>query len=138
MHPEPSPESRRRVEEMVSGLPGQSNELAFDEPWEVRAFALVVAAHTNGHYPWAEFQQALIASIKDWEESVGDGTDVRERSWSYYEHWVDAFERVLLSRGAVDAEAVERMTREVLEAPPNRNHHDPHYEPVAVDPALAS
>ncbi|RNM11704.1 nitrile hydratase accessory protein [Nocardioides pocheonensis] len=133
--PQPDPEQRRHIEELVSVLPGRSDHQKFDEPWEVRAFAIVVAAHTSGQYPWSDFQQALIDSIKGWEESAGATGDP---SWSYYEHWVNALEAVLDRRGAVDPAAVELRTREVLAAPPSRNHHDPHYEPVAVHAAVRS
>ncbi|MEH0554035.1 nitrile hydratase accessory protein [Streptomyces sp. B21-101] len=133
MGSQPSPEQRREVEGLVCGLPGRRDQLAFEEPWEVRALALAVAAHKTGQYPWSDFQEALIASIKTWEESVDD---VNDPSWSYYEHWVNAFEAVLDGGGSLDPAAVASRTQQVLDAPPNRNHHDPHYDPVAIDPAV--
>ena len=135
MHSRPSPEQRRQVEDLVRDLPGGPAHVAFDEPWEIRAFALVVAAHTSTQFPWSDFQEALVASISSWEASAADGS---KQPWSYYEHWVNAFERVLDSVRAFDAVAVDNKTQEVLKAPPNRNHHEPHYEPVAVDPAIRS
>lgn len=133
MRSQPDPEQRRAVEALVQDLPGSPESRHFDEPWEMRAFALVVAAHTSGQYPWPDFQQALIASIESWQASADDTS---QPSWSYYEHWLNAFETVLGSRGALDPGAVELRTQEVLDAPPNRNHHDPHYDPVAVEPAI--
>jgi nitrile hydratase len=124
-------ELRRGLDALVGDLPGRSGDLAFDEPWELRAFALVVAAYEAGGYPWGEFQQALIASIRQWEESSA----ATRAPWSYYEHWVRAFEAVLGERGTVDRDAVEVRTCDVLATPRNRNHHEPHYEPIAVDPA---
>lgn len=128
---ESTAEQRRGLDKLVGDLPGRSGDLAFDEPWELRAFALVVAAHEAGGYAWPEFQEALIASIRKWEDSADDaGT-----SWSYYQHWVHALETVLGGRGKVDQDTVDVRTCEVLDAPKNGNHHEPHYEPVAVDPA---
>ena len=45
-------------------LPGEGDQLSFEHPWELRAFALAVAAHNNGYYDWSEFQLALIGSIR--------------------------------------------------------------------------
>ena len=44
-------DARRRVEALVAGLPGgRPGEQAFNEPWEIRAFAMAVAAYNNGQY----------------------------------------------------------------------------------------
>lgn len=130
----PTAEQRREVEALVCDLPGaRHKELAFDEPWQIRAFALAVSAHKAGQYDWATFQGALAASIQRWEAEVGD---VGDSSWSYYEHWVDALESVLSGQGALASSALDARTAEVLAAPPGRNHHEAHLEPVAVDPAV--
>jgi nitrile hydratase accessory protein len=126
---------RREVEELVQDLPSRPPQIVFNEPWEVRAFAIAVAAHKTGHYPWSDFQQALVASIRTWEAS---GPQVGDPPWSYYEHWLNALEAVLDNHGAVAPGAVDRRTQEVLAAPPNRNHHEAQFEPVAVDPAIRS
>jgi nitrile hydratase accessory protein len=120
-------DARRRVEELVCRLPG--GDRAFDEPWEVRAFAMAVAAYHNGQYEWSEFQLSLVDSIKKWE--AGDGTE----PWSYYEHWLEALETVLAGNGALSDAALDDRTRAVLSTPKNANHHEAHREPVAVSPA---
>ena len=120
------------VDGLVKSLPLASDDMAFDEPWQLRAFALAVAAHTSGQYEWSDFQAALIASIKDWESANDAGAE----SWSYFEHWVNAVETVLSNNDLVDPGTLDARVRDVLDAPPNRNHHEPHYEPVAVDPGL--
>ncbi|MCG7634139.1 nitrile hydratase accessory protein [Gordonia McavH-238-E] len=126
---------RQIVEDLVCDLPGgRPEDLAFDSPWEIRAFALAVAAHQGGQYEWAQFQGALIASIQEWESSVEDLSD---ESWSYYRHWVTALEQVLSEIGAVHPGDVAGRTARVLAAPPNRNHHKAILEPVAIDPASA-
>ena len=81
-------DARRRVEALVSGLPVNPAERAFERPWELRAFAMAVAAYHSGQYEWSEFQLSLAASIRAWEQG-GD------EPWAYYEHWLDALETVL-------------------------------------------
>ena len=123
---------RDEIDGLVKSLPLVSDDMAFDEPWQLRAFALAVAAHKSGQYEWADFQGALIASIKEWESENG----VEGGAWSYFEHWVIAVEAVLNESALVDGEALDSRVRQVLDTPANRNHHEPHYEPVAVDPGI--
>ncbi|MCW2720165.1 MAG: hypothetical protein QOG20_84 [Pseudonocardiales bacterium] len=123
-------DARRRVEELVCQLPG--GDRAFNEPWELRAFAMAVAAYHSGQYEWSEFQLSLIDSIKKWEEA---GVSENPAPWSYYEHWLEALETVLAGNGALSDAALDERTKAVLSTPKNANHHEAHREPVAVDPA---
>ncbi len=118
-------DARRRVESLI----GSGEQRAFNEPWEVRAFAMAVAAYNNGQYEWSEFQLSLVNSIKTWEN--GDGAE----PWSYYEHWLEALETVLAGNGALSDAALDEKTKAVLATPKNANHHEAHREPVAIDPA---
>jgi nitrile hydratase accessory protein len=125
-------DARRRVEALVCDLPGGGvDERMFAEPWELRAFAMAVAAYHNGKYEWSEFQLSLVQAIKQWEEGAGG------EPWSYYEHWLTALETVLADNGVLSEAAVDDRTREVLAVPKNANHHEAHREPVAVSPARA-
>jgi nitrile hydratase len=126
---------RRRVEELVCALPAVDPEQrSFDHPWEIRAFAMAVSAHRELGFDWGEFQLALVDSIDGWEES----TRTSDRGWSYYEHWVAALESVLAGLGLLGTEELARQTRDVLAVPANRNHHEAHTEPIAIDPARAT
>lgn len=123
-------DARRRVEALVCDLPGGSDaERSFDHPWELRAFAMAVAAYHSGQYEWSEFQLSLIDSIKKWEVDGGG------EPWSYYEHWLEALETVLAGNGALSDAALDDRTKTVLATPRAANHHEAHREPVAVDPA---
>jgi len=63
----------------------------FDHEWQRRAFGLALALAEFGHYDWADFQQSLIKTIGDWEN-----TEPAERDrWQYYDHWVSALEMVV-------------------------------------------
>ncbi len=131
--PEVLAAARRRVEELVCDLPGASGaELAFEHPWEIRAFAMAVAAHRALGFAWSDFQQALITSIRAWEASATPD------AWSYYEHWVAALEGVLVDGGLIDGAVLDTRTGDVLAVPANRNHHEAHTEPIAIDPARPS
>jgi nitrile hydratase accessory protein len=125
-------DARRRVEALVCDLPGGGvDERLFNEPWELRAFAMAVAAYHSGKYEWSEFQLSLIQAIKQWE-----GGNSGE-PWSYYEHWLTALETVLAENGVLSEAAVDERTKEVLAVPRNANHHKAHREPVAISPAVS-
>lgn len=48
---------------------------------------------------------------------------------------MNALETVLGTAGVVDPAELDARARDVLATPSNRNHHEPHHDPVAVDPA---
>lgn len=73
----------------------------FDQEWQRRAFGLALALSEFGHYDWSDFQQSLIQTIGNWENTAPS----ERGQWEYYDHWVDALHRV------VDE-------NEVLNAPP--------------------
>ncbi len=77
----------------------------FAEPWEARAFAVVVDMSARGLFTWKEFQQLLVGEIRD--------SEGRGECRSYYMSWLCAAERLLEGKGlASDAEIdceVERL-----------------------------
>jgi nitrile hydratase accessory protein len=127
--------TREDLEPLLMGLPHQEalrpegGDVSFETAWEIRAFALAVAAHQSGQYEWPEFQQALIDSIQRWEQS-GVGAP-----WRYYDRWLEALESLMTEAGVVASDEVEDRTRTVLGTPRDAGHHRAHREPVAVDPA---
>lgn len=124
-------DARRRVEELVCDLPGNAGERSFDHPWELRTFAMAIAAYHSGQYEWSEFQLSLISQIREWEAQQVEAAD----PWSYYEHWLSALEDVLGGHGLLSGVALDDRTTSVLATPRNANHHTANPEPVAVDPA---
>lgn len=119
---------RRMVQALVCDLP-INDEPKFASPWELRAFALAVAAFHGGQFQWNEFQNELIASIRTWEAA-----DTAE-PWNYYERWLEALETLLAEKGSLTGDALEQRTRTVLAVPRDSDHHHAHREPVAVSPA---
>jgi len=82
----------------VAALPRQSGELVFHDPWERRVFALAVALCEQGLYTWDEFRERLIAAIAAAEQATGPDTLAAVLP-SYYEHWLAAFEQLLIEKG---------------------------------------
>ena len=122
-------DARRRVEELLVDVPGDGDELRFEHPWELRAFALAVAAHHNGYYDWSEFQLALIGSIRRWEGDEG------QAAWRYYERWLEALETVLSGTGVFEGSELDDLAHIVMTTPRDADHQHARREPVAVDVA---
>ena len=90
----------RQVADMAgpSALPRKNGELVFEDVWEGRAFGLATAMHEGRHFEWDEFRDRLI-------EQIAHGDREGEES-SYYECWLDAFERLLVERGLLSRDEV--------------------------------
>lgn len=117
-----------------STLLGRENQAPFTQPWELRSFAIAVAAHEAGQFEWSEFQGSLIAAIGRWEADRGH----TDEPWNYYEHWVTALESVLVRHGALSSEGLQDRTKAVLSMPRQISYHPATREPIAVDPATHS
>lgn len=126
---------RDRVEKLLPGLPHaeairpDGGQVSFGAAWELRVFALAVAAHRGGRFDWPTFQQALVTAIARWERSDG-GTP-----WRYYDRWLEALEDVLAAAGALDVAELDRRAHTVLATPRDASHQRARREPVVVDPA---
>lgn len=82
-----------------AALPRKNGELVFAAPWEGRAFGIAVLLSEKGAYPWDDFRTHLVHEI-----AHADHT--------YYESWLDALESLLLAKGVVTADEVERRAGE--------------------------
>jgi nitrile hydratase accessory protein len=126
---------RDSVEQLLLALPHQeairpeNGEVSFEKAWEIRAFALAVAAHQNGRYDWEAFQAELIAAIARWEQATED------TPWRYYDRWLDALESLLAEHGLLDQDELDQRTHTVLTTPRDAEHQRAHRHPVAVDAA---
>jgi Nitrile hydratase beta subunit len=68
--------------------PAAGGEPVFAEPWEGRAYGLVLETMDRLGLPWEMFRQRLIAAIADSPERP------------YYASWVTALEALVLDQGA--------------------------------------
>ena len=83
--------------------PRANGELVFTEPWESRAFGVAVALHDAGVVDFEAFRVRLIAEIGTWESTHAPG----DEGYRYYERWLTALERTLLSERIVEPGALE-------------------------------
>jgi len=108
------------VETVLSGAlapPMANGEVLFDAPWQGRAFGMAHSLARAGVYDWDEFRAHLIAVIGGWEREASDDTP-----YQYYDHFLEALERVLAEKGILDAGVLsERM--HVLAARPHGHDH---------------
>ena len=86
----------------------------FAEPWEAQAFALAVSLSERGLFTWSE-----------WTEAVAGATEE-----GYYERWLATLERLVVERGATDAEALA-VHRHAWEHAAART---PHGTPIELTP----
>lgn len=133
MNARPSPDTREQVDSLLDVLPfgdripRRSEDLAFDQAWEIRAFSMTVALHRELGFPWAEFQQQLVEAIRSWEAAHDDLS-----RWSYYERWMAALEELASRKGWVTQAELDSRSRDVLAQPANQHHQHAVREPVAV------
>ncbi|WP_066891696.1 nitrile hydratase accessory protein [Carbonactinospora thermoautotrophica] len=126
-------QDRAKVEQLLdqlpegAAIPKKCGEASFDKAWEIRAFALAVAAHQVGQYEWSEFQRELIGAISRWESTAAD------QPWRYYDRWLEALESLLAASGLVTKSELDDRTRKVLATPRDTSHQHARRDPVAVD-----
>ena len=92
-----------------AAVPRQNGELVFDAPWQSRAFGMVVGLHEQGLFTWNEFKDRLIAAIV---EKPAD--DDASPATVYYRQWVAALESLLLAKGLLNGEALEKRAEELV------------------------
>jgi nitrile hydratase accessory protein len=80
----------------AAALPRRNGELAFEAPWQGRAFAMALAVVERLGLPWSEFQQHLIAEIAARPDTP------------YWECWLAGLERLAVERGVVSTEDLDR------------------------------
>lgn len=118
--------------ELATVLNHREGQAPFNKPWELRAFAVAVAACEAGEFAWAEFQEALTETIKQWEAANPGFT---QDDWRYYEHFVTALEVVLARHDKLSEDGLDQRAKVILETPVHK-HHVAKYDPIMIEPAL--
>ncbi len=105
--PNPSPLSEHSDE---------GSEPAFQAPWEARAFALVNQLTAEQVYTRSEWTDQFVEEISAAEAEPGNTS-------SYYERWVQACEKLLLSKGILSVQSIEQRINDLLIEQENKHGH---------------
>jgi nitrile hydratase accessory protein len=97
--------------------PRSNGELVFAEPWQGRAFGLVMTLTGQGVLPYDAFRDALIARIAAWEADPPAG-----ESYSYYRCWLQALEQVLDERALLPSAQVDERSAAFAVRPAGHDH----------------
>lgn len=92
----------------VASAPRRCDRLSFDEPWQSRAFGMVLAFCEEKTIVFEDFRQSLISTIGTWEKEH----DLHDATWEYYEQWLKAFEALAFQRGFVTQQELDARTAE--------------------------
>ena len=100
------------------------DHVAFSEPWEAQAFAIVISLSDSGYFTWKEWAKTLSETILRAEANGGasDGSD-------YYLNWVTALEQILESKGLADDVTLKNVKDEWEQA----YKLTPHGKPVFLN-----
>lgn len=88
----------------LTGLPQDEQGPVFAAPWQAQAFALVLGLHERGVFGWDEWAAALSQAITQ-AQAQGDA-DLGD---TYYRHWLDALETLLITKGLAGHEQIHAM-----------------------------
>ncbi len=79
------------------------DEIVFKNPWEAKAFALVVHLYQQGHFTWPEWAEQLGIEIK--------AAGVEDDGSQYYLLWLTAAEKLVDAKSiCARAELLDRKT----------------------------
>lgn len=98
----------------------------FAAPWQAHAFALTLALHERGVFSWPQWTAALAAAIAR-AQARGEPDD----GSTYYQHWLDALETLLLARGMADAATLHALEHAWEDAAART----PHGQPIELPPS---
>jgi len=87
--------------------PTPDDRPVFQAPWEARAFALVNQLATDDRYSWTEWTDYLVHEIST-TEKASPGVK------SYYEQWLDAYEKLLVAKGLLTSTEIQAKISELV------------------------
>jgi len=97
----------------------------FSQPWQARAFAMVVRLHEAGLFTWREWADTLGEHIAA-APAAGDP----DNGDTYYAHWLHALEAILTRKAAISADELQRTTHAWSRAA----LRTPHGSPIELRP----
>ena len=123
--PEIDPAAARRATQAVPSIPCDAEGPVFREPWEAQAFAMTLALYDGGLFAWPEWAAILGDEIKK-AQAAGD-PDTGE---TYYQHWLNALERIVAEKAVTDAVTLRRYH----DAWDHAADRTPHGRPIELKP----
>jgi nitrile hydratase accessory protein len=118
-------EAAREAARQVPGVPQDEGGPVFKEPWQARAFVMVLALHDRGLFGWEEWAATLGDEIRK-AQRAGD----QDTGETYYLHWLAALERIVTEKGAATPPLLERY-RHAWDHAADRT---PHGMPIELQP----
>ena len=103
--------------------PSDQDGPVFKAPWEAQAFGMVVALHGQGAFSWEEWAEQLSKEIHK-AQQAGD-PDLGD---TYYTHWLQALEQLLLAKQITNLPEVVARTDQWRQA----YIATPHGQPVEL------
>jgi nitrile hydratase accessory protein len=107
----------------IPGVPRDADGPVFREPWEAQAFAMTLALYERGLFTWPEWAATLADEIKK-AQAAGD-PDTGE---TYYQHWLNALERMVAHKGVTDPATLKRYH----DAWDHASDRTPHGQPIEL------
>ena len=112
-----------RLDESIA-YPSDDTGPVFRQPWEAKAFAMVVQMHAKGLFTWKEWVGHLTAVIAEEEAPDEDGS-------RYYYHWLSACERLLAAKGIASSSQIgereDLVVKEINHAHDAQKHGHHHH-----------
>jgi nitrile hydratase accessory protein len=89
----------------LPALPRDQEGPVFSEPWEAQAFALAVRLSEAGCFTSSEW-----AAVLNQEIAAAQGRGDPDLGQTYYQHWLNALERICVDKGLVGLEDMRQRT----------------------------
>jgi nitrile hydratase accessory protein len=109
--------------EPLPGQPSDTDGPVFQEAWEAQAFAMALTLHEKGVFTWKEWAATLAGEIKA-AQAAGDP----DTGQTYYHHWLNALEHLVVAKGAATAEALHKTAHAWEDAA----RATPHGQPIQL------
>jgi len=78
------------------------NSPAFREPWQAKAFALVVLLHREGHFTWDDWVRTLAEEIVASPQRAEEDAEL-----AYHRQFLTALEKIAATRGMTTPETMQ-------------------------------
>ena len=117
------PRSAMKAAISIPGVPRDHDGPVFREPWEAQAFAMTLALYERGLFTWPEWAATLADEIK--KAQAGGDPDTGE---TYYQHWLNALERMVAHKGVTDPATLKRYH----DAWDHASDRTPHGQPIEL------